>query len=398
MPPIAELAERVRAAGHDPAAVLGNVPADRVAQLARGEVMRDNLCRTAPFTITRDADANGSGDGLTIEGYGAVFNSPTEINSWEGHFSEQIEPGAFKKSLRDSRITGGGTKLKMQFDHGHHPLLGGLPLGRWNEADEDDHGLHLRGRMYDNWLTQPFREAIADQGVDGMSFRFSVVKERWEDRDGRELKADELMDLLFWGAGDRGPLKRTLREVKVTEAGPVVWPAYQDTSVGARSAEGGPLVIDLAALRTDPRSAGYVVAQVDATIAAALAPPTIGGGDAGGTPVAAEVRWQAVGAAGLADLARSLVPSRREIGDPIVHTADVRTGTSAPVSRTAEPQTTGRPAAEHSPTGEPRGTEDAPAGTHSPTPRQGGPLRSRRDDLKARYREVLNTALTLPTT
>jgi uncharacterized protein len=199
-----------------------------MADETRRAPARENVCRSAQFTLVR-ADDEGS-DGLTIEGYGAVFDSITEINSWEGQFEEQISRGAFRKSLRER-------PLKMQFDHGHHPLLGSLPLGRWTEAKEDERGLHLTGRLADNWLTQPFRDAIRDGGVDGMSFRFAVVREEWVDKDGKRIKEDELLDLLWRGSGDRGPIRRILKEVKASEAGPVVWPAYEDTTVGVRASE-----------------------------------------------------------------------------------------------------------------------------------------------------------------
>jgi hypothetical protein len=58
-----------------------------------------------------------------------------------------------------------------------------------------------------------------------MSFRFTVVKEEWRDKRGKLVTGDELLELLY-RPGDRGPLKRTLKEVKVPELGPVVWPAY----------------------------------------------------------------------------------------------------------------------------------------------------------------------------
>jgi HK97 family phage prohead protease len=186
---------------------------------------REDLCRSAPFTLTRATEVD---DGLTIEGYGAVFNSVTRISGWEGDFEEVIAPGAFKKSLRE-RVP------RMQFDHGQHPLLGSLPLGRWTVAEEDERGLHLVGRLTDNWLVTPFRDAIRDGGVEGMSFRFAVVRDEWADATGTRLKDDEIAHYLHRGAGDRGPIRRTLREVKASEAGPVVWPAYDDTAVGVRS-------------------------------------------------------------------------------------------------------------------------------------------------------------------
>lgn len=201
------------------------------------EPVKENLCRSVPFELTRDGDG---GDGLSVAGYAAVFNSPTRIDSWEGCFDEELAPGAFKRTLQ-------GRTPKMQFDHGKHPMLGSLPLGRWEKAREDAKGLYLEGRLSDNWLTQPFRDAIRDGAVEGMSFRFSVVQETWFDRDGNKVTSPhDLMDMLE--QGDRhsaGPLRRVLREVKCTEAGPVTWPAYEETSVGVRS---GVVMIDLGKL------------------------------------------------------------------------------------------------------------------------------------------------------
>ena len=45
------------------------------------ELQRDNLTRSVPFRLER---ATEDGDGLTLEGYGAVFDTPTRIDSWEG--------------------------------------------------------------------------------------------------------------------------------------------------------------------------------------------------------------------------------------------------------------------------------------------------------------------------
>jgi HK97 family phage prohead protease len=223
--------------------------------LQRTSPAREDLCRSAPFELTR-ATQDGT-DGLTIEGYGAVFNSATRISGWEGDFEEVIAPGAFRKSLRERTP-------RMQFDHGQHPLLGSLPLGRWTVAEEDERGLHLVGRLTDNWLVTPFRDAIRDGGVEGMSFRFAVVRDEWVDAQGTRLRDDEVADMLYRGAGDRGPIRRTLREVKASEAGPVVWPAYDDTAVGVRS-RNGLVTIDLARLQdpTQRRQIADLVALAD---------------------------------------------------------------------------------------------------------------------------------------
>jgi HK97 family phage prohead protease len=196
---------------------------------------REDLCRSVPFTLTRDGD-EPSGDGLTFEGYGAVFNIPTRIDSWEGMFDEQIAPGAFKKSIREKTP-------RFQFDHGHHPLIGSIPIGRITDIHEDTSGLYVEARLSDNWLVEPIRDAIAEGSVDGMSFRFSVVREEWRDKDGKLVKPDEVLDILWQDIDGRGPLMRTLKELKVAEVGPVVWPAYESTSASVRSK-----VIDLGRL------------------------------------------------------------------------------------------------------------------------------------------------------
>ena len=69
--------------------------------------------------------------------------------------------------------------------------------------------------MFDNPRVEPIRQAIAGGAIDGMSFRFRVTREEW----------DETGDI---------PV-RTIRELDLFELGPVVFPAYEATSVGVRS-------------------------------------------------------------------------------------------------------------------------------------------------------------------
>jgi HK97 family phage prohead protease len=182
--------------------------------------------RAVPFTLRSD-ESDSENDGLTLEGYAAVFNQATEIDSWEGNFQETIAPGAFRKSIRERTPV-------LQFDHGRHPLLGSIPIGRIESLAEDTEGLAVSARLSDNWLIEPVRHAIRDRAVKGMSFRFEVVREEWRDKDGKLIKEDELLSLL-WNPGDRAPIQRTLKELKVPELGPVVFPAYEGTSVDVRA-------------------------------------------------------------------------------------------------------------------------------------------------------------------
>ena len=173
---------------------------------------RDDLIRmTALASSTLELRAEG--DGNEMVGYGAVFNEDTEINGWEGNFIERLAPGAFAKTLADR-----GDRVKIQFDHGMDTRFGGAPIAVPIELREDDRGLFVRARFVDTEAGRDARELIRSGAVDGMSFRFSVVR---EDIDKNS-----------------GPLPvRTVREVRLYEVGPVTWPAYEATTVGVRSAE-----------------------------------------------------------------------------------------------------------------------------------------------------------------
>jgi HK97 family phage prohead protease len=200
----------------------------------------NDLCREVSFELR---DTGSEGDGNTLDGYGAVFNSPTRINSWEGIFDEEIARGAFKKSLSERTPV-------LQFDHGRHPMVGSIPLGYFETLAEDARGLHVVAPLHDNWLVQPVRDAIKSKAIPGMSFRFSVVKEEWRTAAGEVLTDESEIARLLWAATEDAPstiLKRTLKEVRLYEVGPVVFPAYTDTSVGVRSRE-------LVTLLSDPQA------------------------------------------------------------------------------------------------------------------------------------------------
>ena len=199
---------------------------------------RTDVLRSAPFATRAEGDSPG--DGLTLDGFAAVFNRKTIIDSWEGRFYEQIAPGSMKKSFREAPPV-------IQFEHGRHALIGSLPIAELTRIEEasdpelaPEGGAHVVGRLLDNWLIQPVRDAIANGSVNGMSFRFSVVREKWTDAAGRQIRDDnELRDLLrrTWmeNVPDEELLTRTLQELRVPELGPVVFPAYAETSVGVRS-------------------------------------------------------------------------------------------------------------------------------------------------------------------
>lgn len=221
----------------------------------RSAVPAGSGIRQAPFALRDNGDSEIEGDGWTLDGYGAVFNRMTVIDSWEGVFRERIAPGAMRKSFRENPPI-------VQFDHGRHPLIGSFPIANLRFAREEvdpelapEGGAHIVADIFRHLFFEPLREAIAAKAVRGMSFRFSVVREKWETADGKVIRdEDELLSELrrTWSGDvpeEELPI-RTLQELRVPEMGPVVWPAYSETSVSVR----GKQVIDLAELDRDPET------------------------------------------------------------------------------------------------------------------------------------------------
>ena len=178
---------------------------------------------TAQRPVLNARADNGDGDGNTMIGYASVFDVWTEINSaFEGHFLERIAPGAFRKTLSERM-----SQVRVLFNHGMDPTFGDLPLGVLDVAREDDIGLWTETRLSASALVQnEIKPRLAEGSLDGMSFRFSVVKETIEE----SPESSE--------ANPRGIPERTITEVRLHELGPVTFPAYEATTAGIRGAAG----------------------------------------------------------------------------------------------------------------------------------------------------------------
>lgn len=180
---------------------------------------RDDLIRMVDLPTAqvefRDDDTDDGRIG-TLVGYAAVFNEDTRIDSWEGKFVERLAPGAFAKTLKDR-----GSKVKVLFNHGFDPQIGDKPLGKPYRMEEDEVGLATEVPLDDTSYNRDLVASLRSGALDGMSFRFSVTREDWDNEDA-----------------DNGDLPiRTIREVKLYEFGPVTFPAYEATTAGVRGRE-----------------------------------------------------------------------------------------------------------------------------------------------------------------
>lgn len=139
---------------------------------------RDDVCRSVPFTLTRDGEADG--DGLSFED--TVRCSTRQPGSTPGRAFSTSRSRPERSASRCAE------RAKFQFDHGHHPLIGSVPIGTITDIHEDDRGLYVAARLGQHIVIDLIREAIASGAIDGMSFRFSVVRDDWQDNVSKVIK------------------------------------------------------------------------------------------------------------------------------------------------------------------------------------------------------------------
>jgi Escherichia/Staphylococcus phage prohead protease len=150
-----------------------------------------------------------------IEGYAAVFNSPTQLPG----FREVIKPGAFTRAL-----TRGDDTLCL-FNHDSSQVLGRTASGTL-ELDQDSRGLHYRCEMPNTQVGRDAYELIKRGDISGSSFGFTI---------------DDGDDSQVWGNdtdSDTGEqfVLRQIRSVKLVDVSPVASPAYKGATVQARCA------------------------------------------------------------------------------------------------------------------------------------------------------------------
>jgi len=164
--------------------------------------------------VLRADDEVDPAAGRLMFGYAAVFDTWTEIDSWEGTFKERIAKGAFRKSLDLDR-----DNIQVLFNHGFDFSIGDKPLGKPREMREDKDGLYVEVPLSRTSYNEDIIALLRDGALRGMSFRMTIKRDEWE-----HLEEDD----------DRMP-ERTIKEVKLWEFGPVTFPAYEATSAGVRA-------------------------------------------------------------------------------------------------------------------------------------------------------------------
>ena len=128
--------------------------------------------RFADMRVKTDADTG------TITGYGSTFGGAPDS------YGDVIAPGAFKSSL----------KLRMPallYQHDTDRIA-----GIWDSAEEDNHGLFLKGHFINTTTSQNAYEECKAGAISSMSIGFSTLDQDYDPNTGiRTLKEIDLYEV-----------------------------------------------------------------------------------------------------------------------------------------------------------------------------------------------------------
>ena len=161
------------------------------------------------FTGSIEIRMNEDGtESRTIEGYAAVFDTWSHDLGW---FRERVSRSAFEGvDMSDVVAT---------FNHDFN-----YPLARTSSDTlklmVDERGLKYEFNAPNTTAGNDLLENVRNGNIKGSSFMFTVSEDSWTFRSGEEMDEREI-----------------IKVGRLYELGPVVMPAYPDTTAAARSAE-----------------------------------------------------------------------------------------------------------------------------------------------------------------
>ena len=169
------------------------------------------LANISDFNIELREDENNENGKMIIEGYAAVFESETLIGDETWGFYERIEKGAFDgANMKD---------VPLKYNHSDSVPILARTRNKSLELKVDDKGLFIHAELLDTQDSVDMYKRIKAGLIDKMSFAFTVAK------DSEEWTKDE-------------PLHRSIKKFdRIFDVSVVDTPAYEDTSIYARSLE-----------------------------------------------------------------------------------------------------------------------------------------------------------------
>ena len=167
------------------------------------------LANISDFKIEMRKDEEAESGKMIIEGYAAVFDSETLIGSEEWGFYESIDRKAFEgANMKD---------VPLKYNHSDAVPILARTRNKSLELTVDEKGLFIRAELLDTQDSVDMYKRIKAGLIDKMSFAFTV-----KDEDYRVEK-------------NKNPHRKILRFERIFDVSVVDVPAYDDTSIYARS-------------------------------------------------------------------------------------------------------------------------------------------------------------------
>jgi phage head maturation protease len=178
-----------------------------------------------------DIHIKRGGDGRTVEAYAAVFNVEAEIQDFEGHYNEVVDPVAFDKAIGRARPQNGGQGWRVGVFYNHGLTIhgtpserGSMPLGTPEDIRPDSRGLLTVSRYSKTEQADEVLELINSGAINAQSFT------------GRLIRSDPALSRSDRRRGGYTPVNGQLQTVRrlelgLTEYGPTPMPAYQSAAI-----------------------------------------------------------------------------------------------------------------------------------------------------------------------
>lgn len=161
------------------------------------------------FDTKMSIEQRGEGDKKisVLVGHAAVFNS---LSADLGGFRERIEHNAFDNVMGDD--------VRAVFNHDPNIVLG-RTKSKTLRLTIDTEGLNYEIDLPDTQQARDLAVSVARGDIDGSSFKFRVLEDKWE-------------------MNDEGQEVRVIINIgRLLDVGPVTFPAYADATVAKRSLE-----------------------------------------------------------------------------------------------------------------------------------------------------------------
>lgn len=169
------------------------------------------LANISDFNIELRENEEDGKNKMIIEGYAAVFDSETLIGTEECGFYERIEKGAFDgANMKD---------VPLKYNHSDAVPILARTRNKSLTLTVDEKGLFIHAELLDTQDSVDMYKRIKAGLIDKMSFAFTIAKtgESWEK--------------------GKTPKRSIKRFDRIFDVSVVDMPAYEDTSIYARSLE-----------------------------------------------------------------------------------------------------------------------------------------------------------------